>query len=116
MNRLVIIGNGFDLAHGLPTGYSDFIDDYWRNVVAQTKSNYVYEDELFSVKAYILNNDSYERSDWDKYVKDYDSMIDIMLEYKTIDFKFKNDLLRIISNHSSNSNWVDVENIYITIY
>ena len=27
MNRLVIIGNGFDLAHGLPTSYKDFIDD-----------------------------------------------------------------------------------------
>ncbi len=32
MNRLVIIGNGFDLAHGLPTSYKDFIDDYWANV------------------------------------------------------------------------------------
>ncbi|MBU0940768.1 MAG: bacteriophage abortive infection AbiH family protein [Bacteroidetes bacterium] len=23
MNRLVVIGNGFDLAHGLPTSYKD---------------------------------------------------------------------------------------------
>jgi hypothetical protein len=30
MNRLVIIGNGFDLAHGLPTSDKDFIDDYWK--------------------------------------------------------------------------------------
>ena len=29
MNRLVLIGNGFDLAHGLPTSYQDFIDWYW---------------------------------------------------------------------------------------
>ena len=29
MNRLVIIGNGFDLAHGLKTSYKDFIDWYW---------------------------------------------------------------------------------------
>jgi len=27
MNRILLIGNGFDLAHGLPTRYSDFIDD-----------------------------------------------------------------------------------------
>lgn len=26
MNKLVIIGNGFDIAHGLPTKYSDFKD------------------------------------------------------------------------------------------
>lgn len=29
MNRIILIGNGFDLAHGLPTGYAHFIDDYW---------------------------------------------------------------------------------------
>lgn len=29
MNRLVLIGNGFDLAHGMPTRYEDFINWYW---------------------------------------------------------------------------------------
>lgn len=29
MNRIVLIGNGFDLAHGLPTRYEDFINWYW---------------------------------------------------------------------------------------
>lgn len=29
MNRLILIGNGFDLAHGLPTSYQDFINWYW---------------------------------------------------------------------------------------
>lgn len=29
MNRIVLIGNGFDLTHGLPTRYEDFIDWYW---------------------------------------------------------------------------------------
>lgn len=30
MNRIVLIGNGFDLAHGLKTSYKDFIEWYWR--------------------------------------------------------------------------------------
>lgn len=29
MNRIILIGNGFDLAHGLPTSYGDFINQYW---------------------------------------------------------------------------------------
>ena len=29
MNRLVIIGNGFDMAHSLKTSYMDFINWYW---------------------------------------------------------------------------------------
>ena len=28
MNRIVLIGNGFDLAHGLKTRYEDFINWY----------------------------------------------------------------------------------------
>jgi TPP-dependent 2-oxoacid decarboxylase len=28
MNRLIIIGNGFDIAHGMPTRYSDFVKWY----------------------------------------------------------------------------------------
>lgn len=31
MNRIILIGNGFDLAHGLRTSYADFIDYYWEN-------------------------------------------------------------------------------------
>ena len=30
MNRLVLIGNGFDLAHGFHTSYKDFICWYWK--------------------------------------------------------------------------------------
>ena len=29
MNRIVLIGNGFDIAHGLKTSYADFINWYW---------------------------------------------------------------------------------------
>lgn len=29
MNRIILIGNGFDLAHGLKTSYKDFMDWYW---------------------------------------------------------------------------------------
>lgn len=29
MNRIILIGNGFDLAHGLSTKYEDFINWYW---------------------------------------------------------------------------------------
>ena len=29
MKRIIIIGNGFDRAHNLRTGYKEFIDDYW---------------------------------------------------------------------------------------
>ena len=68
MNRLVIVGNGFDLAHELPTSYRDFIDDFWTNLKSEHKNSH-YQN-------LVLTNDSYNK---------------YYLEYKTInnyqDFK-----------------------------
>ncbi len=37
MNRIILIGNGFDLAHGLPTRYEDFINWYWEQWLINLK-------------------------------------------------------------------------------
>lgn len=39
MNRIILIGNGFDLAHGLPTRYEDFINWYWEKRVDSFTGN-----------------------------------------------------------------------------
>lgn len=31
INRIILIGNGFDLAHDKNTSYTDFIKYYWFN-------------------------------------------------------------------------------------
>ena len=53
MNRIIIVGNGFDLAHDLKTRYEDFINWYWdkwlkllNNSISQFE-----EDELFKIGA-----------------------------------------------------------------
>ena len=54
MNRLVLIGNGFDLAHRLKTSYMDFINWYWAQWGKRllTSNNAVESDEFcsFSLK------------------------------------------------------------------
>ncbi len=39
MNRIILIRNGFDLAHGLPTRYEDFINWYWEKRVMDFNGN-----------------------------------------------------------------------------
>ena len=39
MNRIILIGNGFDLAHGLRTSYADFIRSYWSVRLTQLIQN-----------------------------------------------------------------------------
>ena len=52
MNRLVIIGNGFDLAHGLKTKYEDFFYWYWVQRINGLPSTIVREskDPLCTIK------------------------------------------------------------------
>lgn len=52
MNRLILIGNGFDLAHGLKTSYKDFI--FWYldecfNKAGAFRIGNIYEDEFIKV-------------------------------------------------------------------
>jgi hypothetical protein len=69
MNKLVIIGNGFDLAHGLPTSYGDFINWYWKKVIEHFSEcvEKVYSDEIcyveltFKSKSLITISKSKER-------------------------------------------------------
>lgn len=40
MNRIVLIGNGFDLAHNFPTKYEDFINWYWEQRIMGLKNEH----------------------------------------------------------------------------
>ena len=63
MNRIVIIGNGFDKAHGLPTGYSDFTDYLSKSIAHYVKQpNNSYKINLKG-KQCGKNNQLYHRLD-----------------------------------------------------
>ena len=53
MNRIIIVGNGFDLAHDLKTKYEDFINWYWGRwlKLLNSSTNQYEEDELFKISA-----------------------------------------------------------------
>lgn len=55
MNRLVIIGNGFDMAHGLKTSYMDFINWYWEQRLSALLTEYTPISEDILCKLEIKN-------------------------------------------------------------
>lgn len=122
MNRLVIIGNGFDLAHGLPTSYKHFIDDFWINFKENCKS------DLY--KQIVTTNDAYDgfykyyneiknfrdfKSNLSEYCKEYKYNFyeeDCVAIHNMKDiFRIDNDFFIKINNESI-ENWVDIENLY----
>lgn len=126
MNRLVLIGNGFDLAHGLKTRYEDFINWYWEQWGTQLLQCYDKEasDGLCSFKM----NDNihlgsisylwgwhYSRKNpmipWDPR-----EVVEIATQDKeTIEFKYRGQLLEKINQSVSTKKWVDIENDYYSL-
>ncbi len=95
MNKLVIIGNGFDLAHGLKTKYSDFV--LW------------YLNKRFEEQNTPKKNDLVDISDNYQYVE-FKSISEFIEKtkstYFTVEYNF--DFFRQIIL-STQLNWVDIE-------
>ena len=105
MNRIILIGNGFDLAHNLPTGFNHFLDYYWNKTLNKIKSSEPfsrYEDDDIVIDKIPMK--------WQD-ESNYDS-IKITIENNRTDLRFKNLLLKRISEHNSIKKWVDIENEY----
>lgn len=123
MNRLVIIGNGFDLAHDLETSYKDFIDWYWEQRVLPllTLSSRVSEDVL--CKFEIPIDSSYYR-DWFMYSERHNFFRNgsfQRMDTKSILSKIEKDetcvverslLLERITKNIENKGWTDIESDY----
>lgn len=135
MNRLVIIGNGFDLAHGLPTSYGDFINWYWRELVSNIGlmdypdwAKHFDHDDLeihFNIKINQHHSHNTVRYVYEKLhevnslkmLRNFLRNIEIENEYQEYslgdwNITFKNNFIEVISEKHSIQNWVDIENEY----
>lgn len=107
MNRLVILGNGFDLAHGLPTRYKDFMLHYLKDVF----TNKYDESGLIS-----LTEGHRRRNTWGGKINSFNSVTELITFVKSTPsiatFKFESRLLKNLSNSFFENNWVDIESEY----
>lgn len=130
MNRIIIIGNGFDRAHNLRTGYKEFIDDYWSefaskiiNIVEETNNscytispfndNYASLDNIYPepVENCMLPETSEKPKSY-KDIIDYIKNFNKYLHTAKFELIFKNKFFGHISEQCSLKNWLDIENEY----
>lgn len=111
MNRLILVGNGFDLAHGLKTSYNNFMDFYLLKVFMElVQNNYRYQDALISIAS--KNNSRPIVAEYRK----FDSGI-AYLDYlrkdcsKLFDIKIS-QFLHESHRNILERNWVDIEMTY----
>ena len=113
MNRIILIGNGFDLAHKLNTRYNDFITDFWTRQVEEIKNNkdWKKQEREANQKNEIKNNltktvyfeNDYFRLKFEKNLNWND------LRKKV---EYKNKFLEEINNAQKIENWLDIEKLY----
>lgn len=122
MNRIVLIGNGFDLAHGLKTSYKNFIDWYWSDWREKLLhgQNTTETDGLCSFKlkeninlanwAYVWGF-HYQRKNplvpWNS-----NDVISIAKEDKDLCDYWTSPFLQQICKSIETKKWVDIENEY----
>ena len=136
-HQLVIIGNGFDLSHGLNLKYTDFLINYFHKCLFQLNVsedkrdekniNYffkVYSDELLTIETQKWTDCGTEehsfhnvkRKDWYEKlnisnIESLNKLIEIVKRELIITFKKDFSLLEKILELSKN-NWVDFESFY----
>lgn len=110
MNRLILVGNGFDLAHGWKTSYQDFIDDFWENELKLLKTGiYMTEQKLNHTQLTMDFSSSFVLEN----AKNYSELI-FQLKFNSVKLIFENDFLKLITEKCY-ENWVDIENEYYNI-
>lgn len=122
--RLLVIGNGFDLAHELPTTYYDFLffckevqslytsflltskEDYYHNFLEEWKANEIIKNrlvELYDYRQVFCNGDYVEPDDHEHYWKAFDELHEMIENNAWI--------LYFVSKMESNigTTWIDFE-------
>ena len=118
MNRIVLIGNGFDLAHGLKTKYEQFIDWYWDYRVRGFVGNLTdtskdilcsFKDltgQVWNVNAFNgLKVGNVSGSDVVKYIIEKKDLFDTRFSI----------FFESICKSIENKGWVDIENEYYNL-
>jgi hypothetical protein len=117
MNKLIIIGNGFDLHHGLPTGYTDFIKWLIRKYLERAIEVGSISTPLFFITAEkkhevknIIGSSPVTNEQIEAFIKDLSIVLDATYYYHfECTLGLYDDFGRAIVRSMLGKNWVDIE-------
>lgn len=103
--KVVLIGNGFDLAHGLPTKYTDFLNWYVKDRYLKCCNGGFFKDENLSMKlrSHAINPNS---------IPPNEIIEQMMGRPRYLSGQFQNKFLEKLYNNQSINRWVDIEMDY----
>ena len=116
MNRIILIGNGFDRAHGLLTGYDNFIKNYSDCLINTFKKS---GGQFLSIKDELLEIAYQNNTIWSTEYENIRTIVDLQ-DYihkhgEKSSFKFRSKYFERIYKNIQANKWVDIENEYYTL-
>jgi len=102
MNRLIIIGNGFDLAHGMKTTYEDFMASYLSNLI---------NNEKFKCKHDLMNKITYLALTSNKNYT-FKEAVSLIEKWKMIETDKLSQFVLNILKTKTDKEWIDIEKAY----
>ena len=129
-NKVILVGNGFDLAQDLKTSYRDFIEDFWEKEkqkvissldrkIKETYVYYSYNDEFISmISPYAIDDlpnslKPYEKGyKWFANIVSYKQTRNLSGNNITFKVEYKNMFLKLITERAFSPNWSDIEAAY----
>jgi hypothetical protein len=95
MNNLLIIGNGFDLAHNMKTSYNHFME----YLINKSCSENIFSEHILAGIS----------------IKNYDDLLMFIRKNSIPDKDFKNRFIGVLLNDMSVRNWCDIESRYFNL-
>lgn len=115
---MILVGNGFDLAHNFPTRYKEFINWYWTDIGRRLMNSDKLEEEdpLCSFRLHQSVCSSSWRNVpayyWEDNVSEEEFINRAKADKKLCDFQIKSIFLQEILKAIEDKGWVDIENEY----
>lgn len=110
-NRLVLIGNGFDLAHGLKTSYKNFLDWYMCEAFQMFCNNKSHKDALIKVE----NKYSMMTTPFEQKPKTFEEVLNLISINDRQSLTYPSHFFERLIDQFKDNNWVDVEIYYFRL-
>ena len=116
VNDIIILGNGFDLAHGLATGYKDYVKEMIIDSSRLLNPAPRYRNSPFRLKDYPTTF-NYEESPVGPYLynqKDRNELAQLYLRVAAYNRRMPSDFIKRIIEDFGDKGWVDLEDAYFS--
>ena len=116
MNDIIILGNGFDLAHGLKTGYKDYVREMLiDSLIVKGGARSTYMDSPFKLSGSIDKSGVPESECWEAAKKENRKLCELYNSLLELPKDDESRFIRRIIEDFESKGWVDLEETFFSI-